>query len=124
MIYTRFALVLLAALCGADLPATAQSSAALPTCAAGDVVVWENTLTKAYHLAGDRYYGHTTHGTYACRSAADSGGYHLAGKGAKSHAMPSAMGSPDPQATASPAMGRKHHRGSAMASPTPAPAAT
>jgi hypothetical protein len=120
------------------LPAQSQTTAAKPACAAGDAVVWENTSTKAYHLAGDKYYGNTKHGAYACRSAADSAGYHLAGaksggsmsSAAKTNPSPAAMSdspTPAPLASGSPAAahhGKHHHRSSGAASPTPSPAAT
>src|SRR5450631_4759019 len=97
------AYLLVATICATGLPAFAQSGTAKPSCAPGDAVVWENTNTKAYHLPGDKYYGNTKHGAYACRSAADSGGYHLAGsKGASTS-------SPVPMATATPS--GQHHRG-------------
>jgi hypothetical protein len=98
--------------------AGAQTAGAKPTCAAGDTVVWENTNSKAYHLPGDKYYGNTKHGAYACRSAADSAGYHLAG--AKSSVSPSPAASESPTA-----MHRKHHhRSGSMASPVPSPTPT
>jgi hypothetical protein len=93
-------------LCAASLPAHAQTGAK-PACAVGDAVVWENTSTKAYHLPGDTFYGNTKHGQYACRSAADSAGYHLAG---------AKTGSKKAAAT--------HHHKSALESPSPSPAAT
>src|SRR5450759_2303656 len=68
--------LLVATICATGLPVFAQSGSAKPSCAPGDAVVWENTNTKAYLLPGDKYYGNTKHGAYACRSAADSGGYH------------------------------------------------
>jgi hypothetical protein len=53
-----------------------------------------------YHLEGDKYYGTTKHGQYACRSAADAAGYHAAGTkaSATSHTT-SAPTSPDPKAS-------------------------
>jgi hypothetical protein len=110
-----------------SLAAHAQTGGAKPSCATGDAVVWENTSTKVYHLQGDTYYGNTKHGAYACRSAADSAGYHLAGSksGAKTPAAMSA--SPTPLASGTPAgmhHHKHHHASGAMASPTPSPAAT
>src|ERR1035441_2957921 len=74
----------------------------------------------------------TKHGAYACRSAADSGGYHLAGsKGASKStgSMPSAMTSSSlPMASATPSgqhhHGKHHQKSGEMASPTPLPTAT
>ena len=61
---------------GLSTPAFAQqtSSAAVPTCASGDPVVWVNTNTKKYHMQGDSYYGKTKQGKYSCKSAADAAG--------------------------------------------------
>lgn len=41
--------------------------------------VWVNTHTKAYHEAGDPYYGRTKNGKYMCPSAAAAEGDHPAG---------------------------------------------
>lgn len=81
------------------MPAIAQTGA-MPTCAAGDPVVWENSKSKAYHLQGDSYFGKTKHGSYACKSAADSAGYHVAGSKSHKHAKSSSM---TPATTSSPA---------------------
>ena len=124
--------LLVATICATGLPVFAQSGSAKPSCAPGDAVVWENTNTKAYLLPGDKYYGNTKHGAYACRSAADSGGYHLAGsKGASKStgSMPSAMTSfPVPMASATPSgqhhHGKHHQKSGEMASPPPLPTAT
>jgi hypothetical protein len=113
-----------AALSLSPVPARAQTSAAKPTCAAGDSVVWENSSTKAYHLPGDKYYGNTKHGAYACRSAADNAGYHLAG--AKGRAAHPGAASPVPLASDTPAAAHHHHHHNSgpAASPTPSPGAT
>lgn len=50
----------------------------------GDTVVWANTSSKAYHLAGDKWYGKTKEGEYICQKAANAAGLHPAGK----HAAP------------------------------------
>jgi hypothetical protein len=117
--------LIVAALALSGLPVQAQTSATKPTCAAGDVVVWENTSSKAYHLPGDKYYGKTKHGAYACRSAADTAGFHLAG--AKGKAVtppaesPAAAESPAPMTSSTPAAkGRHHHHKSGAATPSPA----
>ena len=43
-----------------------------------DTVVWLNTSSKVYHLAGTPSYGKTKKGAYACQKEADQGGFHLA----------------------------------------------
>lgn len=50
----------------------ASAKAHCPT----DTVVWSNTTSKAYHLAGTKYYGKTKHGAYMCQKDADSSGFH------------------------------------------------
>jgi hypothetical protein len=121
-----------ALLCASAIPALAQTTPAMPTCAAGDPVVWENSSSKVYHESGDSYFGKTKHGAYACKSAADGAGYHLSGsssKKASSPASPSAMsgaGTASPAATSS--KHHHHHHGSASPAPAmsgvPAPAVT
>ncbi len=128
----RLALAACAALFAASLaPGFAQSantsSAAKPSCAAGDPVVWENTAskTKAYHASGDKYYGNTKQGKYVCESQAKSDGYHEAKSSGK--ASPSAGASPKPAAPSpapSATPGSKHHHHKAAASPAPSPEAT
>lgn len=117
-----------------------RAAGTMPACAPGDHVVWENTSSKskAYHLRGDRYFGATKHGAYACQSDAERAGYHAA-KMRAGKAGPNAMGgdsadtspqsAPMAGATATPAvmtspaaMTRKHHRRKhrgMMASPDP-----
>ena len=56
---------------------SSQSDAA--TKCAGDTVVWANPNSKALHTSGDRYFGKSKHGFYACEKEAVAGGYHLAG---------------------------------------------
>ncbi|GAC1521449.1 MAG: hypothetical protein NVS2B8_01390 [Vulcanimicrobiaceae bacterium] len=67
-------------------PALARSSmsTAMPTCAAGDTVVWVNTRSKVYYMPGASYYGKTKHGKYVCASAATSMGAHAAKSGTMS----------------------------------------
>lgn len=120
-----------AAALAAGAPAGAQTAATasgtMPSCAAGDPVVWENTKSKAYHMQGDAYYGTTKHGKYACKSAADSTGFHAAGSSAKSPAMHGAATSPMPMSAgvaASPMPGthsRHHRHRGTMPSPEPSP---
>ncbi len=125
-----FAFLFPAVLCVGSLAAQAQTAGAKPVCAAGDAVVWENTSSKAYHLAGDKFYGNTKHGAYACRSTADSAGYHLAGaKSGSKNTRAAGPGSPAPTATETPAGSHhaKHHRKSGAIespAPEPSPAAT
>jgi hypothetical protein len=84
----------------APVPAAADPAPAasqlMPACSAGDPVVWENTKKKVYHLQGDKYYGTTKHGKYACKSAADSAGFHLAKSG---HHGAGTTKAPSPAAT-------------------------
>ena len=42
----------------------------------GDTVVWAHTSSKAYHMAGTKYYGKTKKGAYMCQKDADAGGFH------------------------------------------------
>jgi hypothetical protein len=105
------------------MPASAQGTQ--PSCP-GDVVVWENTSTHVYHIAGDKYFGKTKHGAYACKADAEKNGFHAAGSGSHtgSGAMSGSMSGKH----------HKHHKGSgasaagAAASPAastaPAPAKT
>jgi hypothetical protein len=46
--------------------------------------VWVNLKSKAYHEAGDPYYGKTKNGKYMCPSDAAAQGYHAAGASHKS----------------------------------------
>lgn len=39
-----------------------------------DQVVWLNTASGVYHLAGERWYGRTKHGAYVCKAEADQVG--------------------------------------------------
>ncbi|MDQ2681850.1 MAG: hypothetical protein M3Y21_12665 [Candidatus Eremiobacteraeota bacterium] len=62
-------------------PMMTNSMAAIPpdvNCGAVKPV-WVNMKSKAYHEAGDPYYGKTRNGKYMCPSAAVSAGYHAAG---------------------------------------------
>ncbi|WP_315836121.1 hypothetical protein [Bradyrhizobium prioriisuperbiae] len=38
-------------------------------------VVWVNTKSHAYHVAGSRSYGHGRYGVYMCEAEAKSAGY-------------------------------------------------
>jgi hypothetical protein len=60
-----------------------SESAAKQACGT-DTVVWVNTGgSKAWHVSGDKYYGHTKHGAYMCEEAAKQAGYHP--PGARTH---------------------------------------
>lgn len=39
-----------------------------------DVVVWVNLPTGVYHFKGQRWYGNTKSGAYACKAEADNAG--------------------------------------------------
>jgi uncharacterized iron-regulated membrane protein len=114
----------------------ATADAASPagvTCAAGDPVVWINTETKVYHMAGTTYYGKTKHGKYACASDATKMGAHAAkresggtmGSGTMGGAS-STSGSAAGGMSGTESSGGEHHRrkGGHMASPVPAPSST
>jgi hypothetical protein len=72
---------------GSPTQFSSQSDAASKC--SGDTVVWANSTSKALHLSGDRYFGKSKHGFYACEKDAMSAGYHIAGKHHK-HAAKSA----------------------------------
>ncbi|HEU5047346.1 MAG TPA: hypothetical protein VFT64_05815 [Rickettsiales bacterium] len=40
-----------------------------------DTVVWVNTKTGVYHYPGQRWYGSTAQGAFACKNEADHHGY-------------------------------------------------
>jgi hypothetical protein len=57
-----------------------QSEDAAKQACGTDVVVWVNTSgSRAWHVSGDRYYGHTKQGAYMCQQAAQQAGYHPSG---------------------------------------------
>lgn len=67
---------------GPGKSASAATPAATPNISCpGDTVVWVNPRSKAYHLAGDKFFGHTKQGTFMCRKAADAAGDHPVKKG-------------------------------------------
>jgi hypothetical protein len=41
----------------------------------GDLVVWVDPATRTYHFRGQRWYGSTAKGGYACKKAAEAQGY-------------------------------------------------
>ena len=73
----------------APMSETQRETAALPSGAmkpvpaglhcGGTKPVWVNLKSKAYHEAGDPYYGRTHNGEYMCLSDAEAKGYHAAG---------------------------------------------
>ncbi|GAC1300141.1 MAG: hypothetical protein NVSMB19_06170 [Vulcanimicrobiaceae bacterium] len=63
----------------------------MPTCAAGDKVVWVNTRSKVYYEPGGAYYGKTKHGKYVCESQAMSMGMHMAKGGMMSDSNGNSM---------------------------------
>ena len=115
------------------------SNMAMPSCAAGDNVVWANSRTKVYHMPGTPRYGKTKHGKFLCMSQATSMGFHAAkresmsgsnGAMGRSGSMgaPGAMASPGmmDDSSMSSHMGKHHKKrhgsmmnGGMMASPNP-----
>jgi len=115
-----FAIALLAAVAALApaVPAQAKTTTTMPSCAAGDPVVWVNTKTKVYHMEGDSYYGNTKSGKYACKSAADSSGAHAAKSAGSTKSAKAAM-TPAPDASPE-KKSKKHHKKSSSATPDPA----
>jgi hypothetical protein len=63
----------------------------------GDVMVWVNLKSKAYHDSTDPFFGRTKNGKYMCKTDAVNAGYHAAGAmHSRKHAN-----APTPTATAS-----------------------
>ena len=52
----------------------------------GDTVVWANPNSKVLHTSGDRYFGKSKRGFYACEKDAMTAGYHMSGHGHRKHA--------------------------------------
>ena len=44
----------------------------------GSATVWLNTATGTYHYKGNRWYGRTKHGAYACEEQAIANGHRAA----------------------------------------------
>ena len=108
----------------APAQAAPATMATMPTCAAGDPVVWVNISSKVFHMSGDSYYGKTKKGKYACKSAAVAMGAHLSAskmKGGASAMNASDGMSPDAMSSAMPMQKKKHHRmmATSVAPPTP-----
>jgi hypothetical protein len=51
-----------------------QSEQAAKQHCPNDVVVWVNVKTGVYHFKGERWYGATKDGAYACKKDADAEG--------------------------------------------------
>jgi len=47
----------------------------------GDRVVWANMSSGVYHLRGERYYGRTKNGVYACQKDAEQHGLRISRNG-------------------------------------------
>ncbi len=62
-----------------------SSEQAATSACSGDTVVWANASSKALHMSGDKYYGKTKHGFYACEKQAMASGYHAGGKHGAHH---------------------------------------
>ena len=57
-----------------------QSEGTAKQACGADTVVWANISgSKAWHVSGDKYYGHTKRGAYMCQQAAQQAGYHPSG---------------------------------------------
>ncbi len=68
-----------AAAIGSKKSASSSTPGSTPTISCpGDTAVWVNTRSKAYHVQGDKLFGHTKHGKFECKKAADGEGDHLA----------------------------------------------
>lgn len=60
----------------------------------GDVVVWVNLKTKAFHESTDPFFGRTVDGKYMCKADAATAGYHEAGSMRSHHHSPAPDASP------------------------------
>lgn len=61
------------------LPANQQFSSfseATARCGSGNVEWATMAGSKVYHNSSSHYFGHTKHGTYACKAALDAAGFH------------------------------------------------
>lgn len=86
--------------------ARSMMSMAMPSCSAGDTVVWANTRTKVYHMPGTSRYGKTKHGKYVCMSQATTMGMHAA----MHEGMSGSNGAMGSSAMGSSTMIGKHHK--------------
>ena len=58
----------------ASLPPLFDMESAAQAHCPRDVVVWLNIPSGIYHYKGERWYGHTKHGAYACEKEAIKAG--------------------------------------------------
>ncbi len=58
----------------ASLPPTFSTESAAQAYCPKDVVVWLNIPSGIYHYKGERWYGRTKHGAYACEKQAIKAG--------------------------------------------------
>jgi hypothetical protein len=63
-----------AAVAQASLPPLFDSESAAQAHCPKDVVVWLNIPSGIYHYKGERWYGRTKHGAYACEKEAIKAG--------------------------------------------------
>jgi phospholipase C len=115
----RFSITIPALLLALVMPMAASAAkkapagtAAMPACPASDPVVWVNTATHVYHAKGDKYFGNTKAGTYACTSKAAAMGARASGA-----RKATAVATDAPNDIATPKGTKKRHRAGA----TPAP---
>lgn len=113
ILITLAMLVLLVAPADARSKTTADG-ATMPSCSASDPVVWINTKSNVYHVKGDKYFGTTKAGKYACTSAAVTAG----ARAAKASHMGDGTAAADAMPTDAP--GKKHKKHKA-AEPMPSP---
>ena len=114
----------------ASAKSTTAGDSTMPSCPVSDPVVWVNTNSKIYHAQGDRFFGKTKSGVYACTSKAIAMGARAVESQKSPHVtntyLPHAHATP----TASPIAETKHRhvRTTPSASPTieatPTPSAT
>jgi hypothetical protein len=110
----------------AALPVAAPA-AGMPSCRAGDPVVWVNTNSHVYHLKGDQYYGKTKAGDYECESKAKASGARASGSGAAktsstaktSSKKTTSMASSKPSPSPSPSSKKKKKTHTPAATPSP-----
>lgn len=65
---------------GKSAPAASTAAMTPDISCPGDTIVWVNARNHAYHTQGDPYFGHTKHGKFECRKAADAERGHRPGK--------------------------------------------